>query len=566
MYCKSLLIGGVAAILTVSTVKAQIYHEVDKEDLRAVMRQGTNWQRLGLTVADTLSWNQNEDWVSKVEGVSWSKFESTQRIDSIEWNGIVDPTTMAQTPKIRGSLKLSSPILEYLSCYANDLTKLDVTENPKLNYLDCDYCNLAKLDVTKNTELTYLWCGLNFLEELDLSHNTQLIILSCNFGYLEKLDLSHNPQLKHIDLGGNYLTELDLSENTELIYLFCEENGLEKLNVSKNTKLKVLECYWNYSLTELDVTNSIHLDTLICYSNKLTELDVSKNTELIVLQCGYNELTELDVAKNTKLIDLQCDMNHLTELDVTNNTKLIYLDCGFNNLTVLDVSKNTDLITLGFINNKLTEIDVTNNTKLTSFYCYNNLFKFSTLPIIDPDDTYYVYYPQSTIDGGTKAYTKVDLSSEYNINGNITNFEWFDITNGGESKITPTTNNNGIFAFEEEYIDKTLRCRMRNEQFPGSAWLSPPFAIVYEVKIAETEDSIEDETEINFTILPNPAKTQLVIHHSKEISSVLLYDVAGKLLKTYTVKEINPTLDISDLSNGVYFITVDGKSVKFIKE
>ena len=40
-----------------------------------------------------------------------------------------------------------------------------------------------------------------------------------------------------------------------------------------------------------------------------------------------------------------------------------------------------------------------------------------------------------------------------------------------------------------------------------------------------------------------------------------------KLLRTYNVTETNPVLvDISDLSKGVYFITLDGKSVKLIKE
>jgi len=180
------------------------------------------------------------------------------------------------------------------------------------------------------------------------------------------------------------------------------------------------------------------------------------------------------------------------------------------------------------------------------------------LPILSIYYPKYIYSPQDIIFGGEITDT-VDLSSEYNINGNITNYTWFDITTGTEKEIEQPTNKSGIFTFTLEHINKRLHCKMTNAQFPD-LWL------IYEVKIKDTTDNIANENEINFAILPNPANTQLTIRHSKEISSVLLYDAAGKLLKTYTVKETNPTLDISDLSNGVYFIIVDGKSVKFIKE
>jgi len=37
---------------------------------------------------------------------------------------------------------------------------------------------------------------------------------------------------------------------------------------------------------------------------------------------------------------------------------------------------------------------------------------------------------------------------------------------------------------------------------------------------------------IHFTVSPNPAQTQLTIHHSKEIESILLYDL-GVLVSTF---------------------------------
>ena len=117
----------VVAMLTVCTVKinAQIYHDECKEDLRAFARQEINYESLGLTVDDTLSWYQNENWVSKVAIISnynrivWSEFDSKMRIDSIRWNFLA----------LEGKFKLRSPVLRYLNLYVNRLSELDVSYN-----------------------------------------------------------------------------------------------------------------------------------------------------------------------------------------------------------------------------------------------------------------------------------------------------------------------------------------------------------------------------------------------------------------------------------------------------
>jgi len=78
--------------------------------------------------------------------------------------------------------------------------------------------------------------------------------------------------------------------------------------------------------------------------------------------------------------------------------------------------------------------------------------------------------------------------------------------------------------------------------------------------------NILDDVILSVNISPNPAQTHLTIHHSKEIGNIGLYDLSGRLLRTYSGTGIITILDISDLDNGVYFITVAGKTVKFIKE
>ena len=65
--------------------------------------------------------------------------------------------------------------LEYLSCYENQLTSLDVSNNTALEYLDCYGNQLTSLDVSNNTALTDLSCDGNKLTSLDVSKNTALL-------------------------------------------------------------------------------------------------------------------------------------------------------------------------------------------------------------------------------------------------------------------------------------------------------------------------------------------------------------------------------------------------------
>ena len=179
--------------------------------------------------------------------------------------------------------------LTKLACGTNQLTALDVSQNPALEDLSCYENQLTALDVSKNTALTELRCPDNQLTALDVSKNTKLTKLVCM---------------------RNQLTTLDVSKNTALTDLACGGNKLTKLNVSQNTKLTNLSC-WKNQLTTLDVSQNTALTGLSCFSNQLTTLDVSKNTKLKRLYCESNQLTDLNVSQNTVLTDLCCQENQI---------------------------------------------------------------------------------------------------------------------------------------------------------------------------------------------------------------------------------------------------------------
>ncbi|MCD8035428.1 MAG: leucine-rich repeat domain-containing protein, partial [Alistipes sp.] len=80
--------------------------------------------------------------------------------------------------------------LETLSCSSNQLTKLNISENPNLSSLSCSSNQLEKLDVSKNLNLSFLNCSNNQLVNLNLANNPALWMLYCFSNYLESIDIS----------------------------------------------------------------------------------------------------------------------------------------------------------------------------------------------------------------------------------------------------------------------------------------------------------------------------------------------------------------------------------------
>ena len=193
--------------------------------------------------------------------------------------------------------------------------------------------------------------------------------------------------------GTNY-EKLGLSE-TDTNSWYADEEWVPKVEgvtwiETYNFYLRIEEFWWNY--LDLDGKFKFRSPELIGFgcNNNLTELDVSSNTQLIAFSCSYNSLTSLDVSNNFGLTHIFCDNNKLTTLK--------------------------------------TSADTTWWTGLMYFCCENNSLKLSTFPILLRTD-HYLFFPQDTINGGIIGYADVvDLSTEYDVRGYITNFEWFDIT------------------------------------------------------------------------------------------------------------------------------------------
>ena len=88
-----------------------------------------------------------------------------------------------------------------LFCSDNNLTELDVSENPELGLLICYNNSLTSLNLNKNTKLRSLNCNNNRLTVLDLRENKSLWWLRCNNNCLTSLDLRNNPKIGDLQVG-----------------------------------------------------------------------------------------------------------------------------------------------------------------------------------------------------------------------------------------------------------------------------------------------------------------------------------------------------------------------------
>ena len=88
-----------------------------------------------------------------------------------------------------------------LFCSDNNLTELDVSENPELKRLICYNNSLTSLNLNKNTKLESLKCNKNKLTVLDLRENKSLWWLRCNNNCLTSLDLRNNPKIRDLQVG-----------------------------------------------------------------------------------------------------------------------------------------------------------------------------------------------------------------------------------------------------------------------------------------------------------------------------------------------------------------------------
>ena len=285
------------------------------------------------------------------------------------------------------------------------------------NSIPVNESGMVFITTEDKAQLTILSCSNNQLTALDVTNNPVLIALLCSYNQLTTLNVTNNTALEHLFCSDNQLTALDVTNNTALIFLSCFDNQLTEL-VTNNPVLTELYCY-NNQLTALDVTNNPVLEQLGCANNYLTALDVTNNPALKQLHCFNNQLTALDVTNNPALTDLHCFNNQLTALDVTNNTVLRALQCNNNQLTELDIIHNTGWMLLRADGQQI-EVPI-----LAGATTFSNPILYTTVEgeqMIEIETVEYAYQTEVLITGDTMRFTTNPIAGmdEYAFSGTIT--------------------------------------------------------------------------------------------------------------------------------------------------
>ena len=188
-----------------------------------------------------------------------------------------------------------------------------------MEFLSCYNNNLTTLDLSGLSSLSYLECSLNPLTSLNLSGLTSLKEVRCNGTALTALDLTGSPGLEHLSCGNNNLTTLELAGLANLKYLYCYDNNLTTLDLTGSSSLEYLYCYDN-NLTSLDLTGSSSLKFLSCYNNNLTTLDVSGLSDLEILSFNGNEIYDISSGAGlTNLIYVEGFEQRVTRTFYTND-------------------------------------------------------------------------------------------------------------------------------------------------------------------------------------------------------------------------------------------------------
>lgn len=79
-------------------------------------------------------------------------------------------------------------------------------------------------------------------------------------------------------------------------------------------------------------------------------------------------------------------------------------------------------------------------------------------------------------------------------------------------------------------------------------------------------DVIEENCENTFAIYPNPAKEMLtIVNNSNVVTEVEIVNMVGQVVKRFEISD-KKELNISDLESGVYFVEMNGVSMKLIVE
>ena len=418
--------------------------------------------------------------------------------------------------------------LEYLHCGGSELTTLIVSGCVSLETLDCHSNQLTELNVSSCTALVSLNCAENQLSTLDVSNFELLETLFCSGNQLAELNVSGCAALTELQCYGNYLKfsvlweicqtvpvadveyvkgdkgqtmiigdyhllnePVDLSsehligeDKTETKYKWFYIDGDEVFEIEEelyeNDEGKFT---FDPSLNEFyiycEMTNAEEFPGLtLRTTNTWIGVEYNKHDWDVVNDQDLHDYATWGVVnQELRLIKITANGAGLTgNLDFSGCDELKYLDVSNNELTSLDLTGCGALEYLNCSENLLESLDVSDNPALETLYCWGNYLKFSVLwEICQTVPNADVKYVNGDIGQTMKIKNyhllddPVDLSSEHDIDGVITEYAWFhaDGTPIDDELVNMEMEKDGKFTFDLSLNGADIYSKMTNGQFPG---------------------------------------------------------------------------------------------------
>jgi hypothetical protein len=150
--------------------------------------------------------------------------------------------------------------LQKMNCAGNNITALDFTDCINLKQLTCSFNNLSSINLAGLSQLTHISCdgnnisgpvdltvtnqlllvnlANNNITELNLGNQPNLTYLFCNSNNLAVLDLQGLPMLFSLNVNDNNLTSIDLSFCPQINFIRLRENPLGYVNLKNGTLMQ----------------------------------------------------------------------------------------------------------------------------------------------------------------------------------------------------------------------------------------------------------------------------------------------------------------------------------------
>jgi len=121
----------------------------------------------------------------------------------------------------------------------------------------------------------------------------------------------------------------------------------------------------------------------------------------------------------------------------------------------------------------------------------------------------------------------------------------------------------GVYVWPNNFIGNTYQeeiTYMKNWILARTAWMDANmFGTCYSLGIDNSKSFIK--------IVPNPAQTHITVTGLPVNGTMVLTDFSGKIIKQIVTQESSTVIDLSELANGIYFLTETNNGIheKIIK-